>query len=88
MYAVSKKQLLGVKPGRIFYSSVSCLLLQFTLILKQINGTEVAHMQNYYYKTTGVYYFPGMWTAILPMIPGIYAIYRLTKEYRLQNKQH
>lgn len=47
-----------------------------------INGDEVADMPNYYYKTTGNYYFSGMWTAILPMIPGIYAIYRLTKEAR------
>jgi hypothetical protein len=47
-----------------------------------INGTEVANMPNYYCKTTGHYYFAGMWTAVLPMIPGIYAIYRLTKEYK------
>lgn len=52
-----------------------------------INNTEVADMPNYYYKTTGKYYFSGMWTAILPMIPGIYAIYRLTKESRLQKKR-
>jgi hypothetical protein len=25
------------------------------------------------------YYFSGMWTAVLPMIPGMYAIYRLTR---------
>lgn len=47
-----------------------------------IHGVEVADMPNYYHKTTGNYYFSGMWTAILPMIPGIYAIYRLTKESR------
>ena len=51
-------------------------------ITQHINGTELANMPNYYYKATGHYYFPGMWTAILPMIPGIYSIYRLTKEYR------
>jgi hypothetical protein len=27
-------------------------------------------------KTTGTYYFPGMYTALLPMIPGIWAIVR------------
>ncbi len=53
-------------------------------ITQTINGTEIAHMPNYYYKMTGHYYFAGMWTAVLPMIPGIYAIYRLTKEHRLQ----
>jgi len=55
-------------------------------ISQTINGTEIANMPNYYFKTTGTYYFAGMWTAILPMIPGIYAIYRLTKEYRHQQK--
>lgn len=47
-----------------------------------ISGIVVENMPNYYHKTTGNYYFSGMWTAILPMIPGIYAIYRLTKEAR------
>tara|TARA_B110000503_G_C7123766_1_gene403659 strand:+ start:695 stop:1384 length:690 start_codon:yes stop_codon:yes gene_type:complete len=47
-----------------------------------INGTEIADMPNYYLKSTGNYYFSGMWTAILPMIPGTYSIYRLIKEYR------
>jgi len=55
-------------------------------ITQHIHGNVVSNMPNYYYKTTGSYYFPGMWTAVLPMIPGIYAIYRLTKNYRLQNK--
>jgi hypothetical protein len=45
-------------------------------------GVYVAHMPNYYYKTTGVYYFAGMWTAALPMIPGVYAIYKLIKVHR------
>jgi len=38
------------------------------------NGRFVADMHNYWVKATGVYYFPGLYTAILPMIPGIYAI--------------
>lgn len=56
-------------------------------ITQIINGTEIANMPNYYHKTTGHYYFSGLWTAVLPMIPGIYAIYRLTKEARLQRKK-
>jgi hypothetical protein len=40
------------------------------------NGRFVTDMRNYWVKTTGVYYFPGMYTAILPMIPGIWAIRR------------
>ena len=43
------------------------------------NGVYVADMPNYYVKTTGVYYFPGLYTAILPMIPGIWAIRRLLR---------
>ena len=41
------------------------------------NGRFVGDMHNYWVKTTGVYYFPGMYTAILPMIPGIYTIRRV-----------
>lgn len=44
-----------------------------------IHGKLIVNMRNYYLGTTGKYYFPGMWTAILPMIPGVYAIYRLFK---------
>jgi hypothetical protein len=57
-------------------------------ITKTIQGSEIANMPNYYYKATGHYYFAGMWTAVLPMIPGIYAIYRLTKEHLSQSKLH
>ena len=48
----------------------------------QINETWIDQMPNYYYKTTGQYYFAGMYTAILPMIPGIYAIYRLIRWHK------
>jgi hypothetical protein len=41
------------------------------------NGRFVADMPNYWIGVTGVYYFPGLYTAVLPMIPGIYAVYRL-----------
>jgi hypothetical protein len=46
------------------------------------NGRFVADMPNYYVGTTGRYYFAGMWTAVLPMLPGIYAIYRLLRAHR------
>jgi len=42
------------------------------------NGQLVTDMPNYWIGATGHYYFPGLYTAVLPMIPGIYAIYRLT----------
>lgn len=46
------------------------------------NGRFVADMPNYYLKTTGVYYFSGLYTAILPMIPGIYAIVKVLRAPR------
>lgn len=42
----------------------------------------VEDMPNYYFGTTGRYYFAGMYTAVLPMIPGVYAIYRVVKASR------
>ena len=42
----------------------------------------ISNMPNYYLGTTGRYYFAGMYTAVLPMIPGIYAIYRVMKASR------
>lgn len=51
-------------------------------ITQTINGTVVANMPNYFVKETGHYYFSGMYTAVLPMMPGIYAIYRLTRKNR------
>jgi hypothetical protein len=32
-------------------------------------------MSNHHVAVTGKYYFPGMYTAILPMIPGICAVW-------------
>jgi hypothetical protein len=46
------------------------------------NGGFVANMGNYWVEATGTYYFPGMYTAILPMIPGIYAIRRVIRAAR------
>jgi hypothetical protein len=46
------------------------------------HGRFVADMPNYYVGTTGRYYFPGMYTAVLPMIPGIHAIVRLMRARR------
>jgi hypothetical protein len=47
------------------------------------NGGFVGNMRNYYVRTTGVYYFPGLYTAVLPMIPGIWAIRRLLRASRV-----
>jgi hypothetical protein len=40
-------------------------------------AADVAGMPNYWIGTTGTYYFSGLYTAVLPMIPGIWAIRRL-----------
>jgi hypothetical protein len=51
------------------------------------NRVWIPDLPNYYVHTTGTYYFAGMYTAILPMIPGIYAIYRLLKADRQSRTQ-
>jgi hypothetical protein len=48
-------------------------------ISQNVKGAFISGMPNYWYKTTGHFYFAGMYTAILPMIPGIYAIWTLIK---------
>jgi hypothetical protein len=45
-----------------------------SLTAKVSDGELVRDMGNFYLGATGRYYFPGMYTAILPMIPGIYGI--------------
>jgi hypothetical protein len=49
------------------------------------NGHLVEHMRNYFIGTTGHYYFPGLYTAVLPMIPGIFGIYAVVRERRRQS---
>jgi hypothetical protein len=51
------------------------------------NGIYTPNMPNYYLQTTGHYYFAGMYTAVLPMIPGIYGIYRVVKEHRSRKRE-
>jgi hypothetical protein len=51
------------------------------------NGVYISDMPNYYIDTTETYYFAGMYTAVLPMIPGIYSIYRILKADR-ETKQN
>jgi hypothetical protein len=46
------------------------------------NGGFVADMPNYWIATSGRYYFSGMYTAILPMIPGTWAVVRLLRAGR------
>jgi hypothetical protein len=46
------------------------------------NRRFVADMPNYWIGATGAYYFPGLYTAVLPMIPGIYAISKVIRTAR------
>ncbi|HWW87863.1 MAG TPA: hypothetical protein VNZ26_29905 [Vicinamibacterales bacterium] len=39
-----------------------------------VHGQLMQNLPNFWVHVTGRYYFPGMYTAILPMIPGIYGI--------------
>lgn len=56
------------------------ILPEATQTLSQtVKGTFVSGMHNYWFSVTGNYYFSGMYTAILPMIPGIWAIYTMIK---------
>jgi hypothetical protein len=48
-------------------------------ITATINGVLIPDMANHHIAVTGSYYFPGMYTAILPMIPGITAVWWLFK---------
>ena len=46
------------------------------------NGQVITDMKNYWLGATGTYYFPGMYTAVLPMIPGMWAIARTLRAHR------
>ena len=41
------------------------------------SGAYVADMPNYYLQIAGHYYFPGMYTVALPILPALYALYRV-----------
>jgi hypothetical protein len=41
------------------------------------HGKLMQDLPNFWVHVTGRYYFPGMYTAILPMVPGIYGIRKL-----------
>lgn len=51
------------------------------------NGNFVADMPNYWLGATGHYYFSGMYTAVLPMIPGTWAIVRTIKASRAARRE-
>jgi hypothetical protein len=50
-----------------------------------INGVTITDMANHHFAVTGKYYFPGLYTAIIPMIPGIYAVWWLLKNRHVES---
>jgi hypothetical protein len=40
-----------------------------------LGGTLVLHMQNHYFGATGSYYFPGMYTVALPILPAVVSLW-------------
>lgn len=51
------------------------------------NGTVIHDMKNYWFKATGAYYFPGLYTAVLPMVPGIFGIVAILRASRQGDDQ-
>ncbi len=49
-----------------------------------IKGVSITDMANHHIAVTGKYYFPGLYTAIIPMIPGIYTVWWLLKNRNAQ----
>jgi hypothetical protein len=47
-----------------------------------IGGVAIEGMENHHFALTGKYYFPGLYTAVLPMIPGICAVVWMFREAR------
>jgi hypothetical protein len=45
-------------------------------------GQLMQDLPNFWVHVTGRYYFPGMYTAVLPMIPGIYGLFTLIRTAR------
>lgn len=41
------------------------------------SGRLIENMPIYYWRVTGTYYFPGMYTVLLAIVPALYAMYRI-----------
>jgi hypothetical protein len=51
-------------------------------------GQLMQNLPNFWVHVTGRYYFPGMYTAILPMIPGVYGLSNLVRAARSATIRH
>jgi hypothetical protein len=52
------------------------------------HGQLMQNLPNFWVHVTGRYYFPGMYTAILPMIPGVYGLFNLVRAARSDERKH
>jgi hypothetical protein len=52
------------------------------VISAAVGGHAIEAMPNHHLAVTGRYYFPGMYTAVLPMLPGIGAVWWLFRNRR------
>lgn len=57
-----------------------------TAITASIHGTLMAKLPTYYYPVTHQYYFPGMYTVGLVLLPTVYTLYRMLIDH--QRKDH
>ncbi|MGH3427590.1 MAG: hypothetical protein ACRDQZ_08490 [Mycobacteriales bacterium] len=46
-------------------------------VTRAVHGTWVTDMPNHFVDVVGTYYFPGMFTVALPVLPAAYALYRI-----------
>ena len=46
-------------------------------VTQVVDGTRVTGMPNHFVDAVGTYYFPGMFTVALPVIPAVYALHRI-----------
>lgn len=53
-----------------------------TITASTRGGAVVADMGNYWLGATGRYYFPGLYTAVLPMVPGIWGVVTMLRAGR------
>ncbi len=50
------------------------------IVSEVIHGKLVENMPNYFYSTTGHFYFPGIYSIILPILPAVVATYIIWKK--------
>lgn len=47
-----------------------------------VRGTFIADMPNYYYPAKHIFYFPGMFTVVLAILPACIAMYKIWSSYK------